>query len=285
MAVNNLMMTNFKRSKNCFEILAAESSWSKATYLYSEAACLAEMAADDEGFAEQAKLDAIMADVPKSMRRLAGKSLPIEKFVSRKARKFMEQKHRLMLPAVEIGYFFGALPNAPPRLLYSRVVPTIRKRLDALNQSSPEAYNGGLGYWDDYCLANFLLGVSLSFAAYPHSEAVITDADRKTYPMSVEAAAAESKIAFGKILQDGHKITLDHWIIYFTHYELARLQSQSGNNIECKTNLEAVMSGKPLLANHAHVKPHGKYSMESALMLKTHAALQTLKESPTEKMH
>lgn len=44
------------------------------------------------------------------------------------------------------------------------------------------------------------------------------------------------------------------------------------------------MSGKPLEIN-PHVKREGKYSMESALMLKTNAALQSMKEEPGHKMH
>lgn len=33
MAVNSLMMCNIRRARSCFKILAAESSWSKATYI------------------------------------------------------------------------------------------------------------------------------------------------------------------------------------------------------------------------------------------------------------
>lgn len=33
MGVNNLVMCNFRKAKSCFEILATESSWSKAVYM------------------------------------------------------------------------------------------------------------------------------------------------------------------------------------------------------------------------------------------------------------
>jgi hypothetical protein len=98
----------------------------------SEAACLAELSSGDEPFEEDELLHSIMQEVPKNMRRIAGKSLPIEvslfypgtaacgdrqltwvvqKFVSRKARKFVSQGNRLMLPAIELGYFFGAVSD------------------------------------------------------------------------------------------------------------------------------------------------------------------------------
>jgi hypothetical protein len=33
MGVNNLVMCNFRKARSCFEILASESSWSKAVYM------------------------------------------------------------------------------------------------------------------------------------------------------------------------------------------------------------------------------------------------------------
>jgi hypothetical protein len=99
------------------------------TMTSSEAACLAELSSGEEEFDEQEALLDIMTEVPKNMKRIAGKSLPIEvgrafvsyfkthgtnlpifqKFVSRKARKFVAQGNRLLLPAIEMGYFFGAV--------------------------------------------------------------------------------------------------------------------------------------------------------------------------------
>jgi len=89
---------------------------------------LAELSSGEEPFEEHDTLSHIMLEVPKNMKRIAGKSLPIEvgqlkeldrvcsltpfslqKFVSRKARKFVAQGNRLLLPAIELGYFFGAV--------------------------------------------------------------------------------------------------------------------------------------------------------------------------------
>jgi hypothetical protein len=80
------------------------------------------------------------------------------------------------------------LPNAPPRVQFGAIIPRIDSHLDKISQAAPETYNGGSGYWDgtfarfhadacvetyttlpDYCLAHFLRGVALSFAAYPVS--------------------------------------------------------------------------------------------------------------------
>lgn len=283
MAVNNMMLNNFKRSQSCFEILRKESNWSKAVYLYASGACVIELQADGQAAASKDEVIEGMTSVPMNMRKIAGKSLPIEKFVSRKARKFIGQGNRLILPAIELGYFFGALPNSPPRLLYNVVIPRIERNIDELNSSTPEAYGtNGNEYWDDFCLANFLHGVSLSFAGYPHVEAVITAADAATSTMTPEEAAVKAEQCFQTVLQHGPKIQLDHWLVFHTHFELGRLFSQMGDNAKAKHHLQLLMSGKGMEVSHLM---KGKYSMESALMLKAHAGLQAIKESHTAKMH
>lgn len=80
----------------------------------AQAASLAESLIDGESLEEKNTLDDLMAQVPKSTKKIAGKSLPIEKFVSRKARKFVSQGGRLILPAIELGYFFGAVSRCDP---------------------------------------------------------------------------------------------------------------------------------------------------------------------------
>lgn len=88
-------------------------------------------------------------------------------------------------------------------MLYNKVIPRIRSKLDVIIAASPDHYEG---YWDDYCLAHFLLGVCLSFAAYPHTEAVISEHDTASYPMSVQEAEQEAKSALEKTLEGGSHI-------------------------------------------------------------------------------
>lgn len=89
------------------------------------------MQSNGEHVEGQTALNAMMAEVPKNLKKIAGKSLPIEvgcerslrvvrgsdkgctqKFVSRKARKFAAQNHRLILPAIELSYFFGTVSDS-----------------------------------------------------------------------------------------------------------------------------------------------------------------------------
>lgn len=47
-------------------------------------------------------------DVPRYKQRIAGKSLPMEKFAIKKSERFIAQKNKLTLPAVELMYLWNA---------------------------------------------------------------------------------------------------------------------------------------------------------------------------------
>lgn len=47
------------------------------------------------------------SDVPKYKQRIAGKSLPMEKFAVKKSQRFSNQNNRLFLPAIELLYLWN----------------------------------------------------------------------------------------------------------------------------------------------------------------------------------
>lgn len=89
-----------------------------------------------------------MEAIPSLTKKIAGKSLPIEKLASRKARKFHSQGNRLFLPAMELAYVFGSLSHTPRRSLLQTLLPRIDKMLAKLEGVEPEAYGNGHEYWD-----------------------------------------------------------------------------------------------------------------------------------------
>lgn len=93
------------------------------------------------------------------------------------------------------------------------------------------------GYWDDLCLARFLEGVCWRFIAYPVRPFTLVtvdhirfageadlislqdpdaelDADEKV-SVSVEEAQRRAMAAFEYVFENGHKIELDHYIVYY----------------------------------------------------------------------
>ncbi|KAI8326375.1 hypothetical protein GQ54DRAFT_253008, partial [Martensiomyces pterosporus] len=81
-----------------FNTLRKENNWNKAVYTYALAVCMWEhYLTVCNGIVRQ-----LMKLVPTLKRKVAGKSIPVEKFVMRKARKFKEQGDFLMRPGLEL---------------------------------------------------------------------------------------------------------------------------------------------------------------------------------------
>ncbi|KAH9837579.1 uncharacterized protein C8Q71DRAFT_753294 [Rhodofomes roseus] len=266
-AVAHLALWDVAASLTNWRALAKDATWSKATYTYGAAVCLLELG-DEKQREEAAKL---MEQVPTLRQRIAGKSIPLEKLVARKARKFQEQKGRLALAALEFGYLFLCIEHAPRTVILSHMLPQTDALLAELqgHRDRPTAYDGY--FWDDWCLAQFLRGVCLRYVAYPDADTVPDDAE---LPMSQADAERDAVLAFEAVFADGDKIALDHYLNYFAHFEYGRLLACKRDKAGAREHLELVMSGKSLEGPGVHRK--GKYSMENGLHVRTHAALEAL---------
>ncbi|KAI0061327.1 hypothetical protein BV25DRAFT_1805762 [Artomyces pyxidatus] len=270
MAVANLALWEISESLVCWRSLQKESTWSKACYTYGVAALLLQLGG------EQNKKEAMkfITEVPKLRQRIAGKSIPLEKFVARKARKCQSQNGRLLLPALELAYIFLGIAHAPREVIVGKMLPLVKAQLTELRpyESDPSKYVDPANFWDDWCLARFLQGVCLRFIAYPDPDALLDPNEKIT--ISQGDASTRAVQAFESIFSNGPKIELDHYIVYHAHYEYGRLLACKGDKDGARTQLELVFSGKPLEVNAAGRK--GKYSLESALHMRTNAALEAL---------
>ncbi|KAJ6562224.1 hypothetical protein B0H19DRAFT_1143862 [Mycena capillaripes] len=273
MAIARLALADVDGSLECWRDLEKEATWSKSIYSYGMAVCLLESTegddADRKARVEEARK--LMERVPSLRQKIAGKSIPLEKFVARKARKFLAQDGRLALPALEISYVFLAIAHAPRRVVEKHMLPSVRTLLATL--AEPGAEKERKGYWDDYCLARFLEGVCLRYVAFPDPDAVLDP--EEVVSMSRDEAAASSKAAFEAVFENGPKIELDHHLVYHAHYELGRLIACLGDETEAKKHFDLVLSGKYLEVGPSGRKV-GKYSMENALHMRTHAAVEAL---------
>lgn len=52
-----------------------------------------------------------------------------------------------------------------------------------------------------------------------------------------------------KILKHGRKLVLDHWIVFFTHYEIGSLYQRQGKFQDALRHYQLVLSGKPTEAD------------------------------------
>lgn len=99
--------------------------------------------------------------------------------------------------------------------------------------------------------------------------------------VSVEEAQRRAETAFEEVFENGPKIELDHYIVYYARrshiffsfvfrssdglssyadFEYGRLLARSGDKEGAKVQFDMVLSGKPLEVNAAGRK--GKYSLE-----------------------
>ncbi|KAG2128052.1 uncharacterized protein EDB93DRAFT_1243607 [Suillus bovinus] len=295
-AVACLGLWRVAESRSWWGKLGGEATWSKATYTYGEAACLATLG-------EHAEAKKLMERVQGLRQKIAGKSIPVEKFVARKARKYLAQSDRLLLPALELAYVFHAIAHAPREVIARQMIPAVGDALrelglelssgseDLVSSGSGRSQGGAKageakkgkdkkvesrsGYWDDVCLARFLEGVCWRFVAYPDPDADLEPDEN--IPFSPENARTCSERAFRAVFEHGPDIELDHYIVYYAHFEYGRLLARTGNKDGARMQFDLVLSGKPLEVNAAGRK--GKYSLENALHVRTNAALEALDQN------
>ncbi|KAI0713075.1 hypothetical protein C8T65DRAFT_646041 [Cerioporus squamosus] len=278
MAIANLALWDIAASLDYWRTLAAEASWSKATYTYGVAVCLLQMGG--EKHAEE--VAELMEKIPGLRQRIAGKSIPLEKFVARKARKFKQQGGRLALPALEFAYLFLGIAHAPRGVIMQRMLPDVDEQLASIRKHAEDPAKYATGsegkgeeeYWDDLALANFLRGICLRFVAYPDPDAVIDPEEEKAVTEGRGEAEKGAKDAFEAVFRDGPRIAYDHYLVYYAHFEYARLLACQGDKDGARMHLELVLSGKPLEVAPGSRK--GKFSMENGLHVRTHAALEAL---------
>ncbi|TBU46751.1 hypothetical protein BD309DRAFT_998854 [Dichomitus squalens] len=274
LAVCNFARWNIPQSLVYWRKLRSGATWSRACYAYGVAACLLQIGSGTGSEGEEAREG--LREIPKLMNKIAGKSIPIEKFVARKARKFEAQGGRLALPALEFAYFFLAIQHAPRDVILQRMMPEVDAQLARLRESEPNTYEGGKGYWDDLCLAQFLEGVCMRFVAYPDRDAELqlSDAELQVAHRERGPASVRALRALKAVVENAHTIELDHYITYHAHYELGRLYACFGNRAKAVEHLKLVASGKSL--EPANKSRKGKYSMQTALVVRAGASLEGL---------
>ena len=257
MALCYMSLCEWHQTHECFNVLANENNWSKALYHYACAAALYETGTP----AQQEEAKEIMERVPSMSQRIAGKSIPLEKFAARKSRK-MTRYGYLFHPAMEFAYLTHCYTNSPPKALFRRFLPIVKQELERLtSQVTPVL--------DDLCLAHFLHGVILRNLAYPEKHVHLASS-REYVPREQAASMAEESLML--VAKKGASCEYDHYMLYFCHYELGRLYISMGRYAEAREQLDMVLSGKNL-GDHGR---KGKYSMQNMCVLRSNGALEML---------
>ncbi|XP_075143775.1 tetratricopeptide repeat protein 39A isoform X2 [Leptodactylus fuscus] len=145
------------------DLLSKESSWSKATYVYMKAAYLSMFKEEDtKPFGEDEKK--LFRQVPSLKVKIAGKSLPTEKFAIRKSRRYEAQNPVLLpVPPLEMMYIWnGYAVIGKQKDLTEKMLDTLcqaERHLEARREGSTEPDF----QMDDQCLVNLLKGLCFKY--------------------------------------------------------------------------------------------------------------------------
>lgn len=86
--------------------LVENSKWSRTMYTYQKASLMCMLNPKELTSSEKRKITNLMQEVPVYKQRIAGKSLPMEKFACRRSERFLTTG-TLILPAIELMYLWN----------------------------------------------------------------------------------------------------------------------------------------------------------------------------------
>ncbi|XP_053558554.1 tetratricopeptide repeat protein 39B isoform X2 [Bombina bombina] len=225
------------------DLLCKESKWSKAIYVFQKAAILS-MLPDDDVKATGEDIVSLFREVEGLKQRIAGKSIPTEKFAIRKSRRYSSSNPvKLVLPALEMMYVWNGFTIVGRRSdLTESLLVTIEKAEVVLqNETNPTEYSV-----DDQCLVQLLKGLCLKHLG----------------------RLLQAELCLNQVIQSEKRLKYDHYLLPFTFYELGLLHKQQGDFDKAIRYIETAKNN------------YKDYSMESRLHFRIHAALSSLKGSP-----
>lgn len=224
-------------------LLCQESRWSKAIYVYQKAAILS-MMTEEQVQKTGENIVELFRQVEGLKQRLAGKSIPTEKFAVRKSRRYKNSSYiPLVLPALEMMYVWNGFMIVGKRAdCTEALLVTIEKEEEKLREDpNPSEFHG-----DDSCLVEMLKGLCLKHLG----------------------RLLQAELCFTQVLSSERRIRYDHYLIPFTLYELGLLYKQQGDFAKAAGCIENAKTN------------YKDYSLESRLHFRIHAALNSLKGSP-----
>ncbi|XP_030852063.1 tetratricopeptide repeat protein 39B isoform X1 [Strongylocentrotus purpuratus] len=222
--------------------LCEESRWSKAIYHHQQASFLAMHLPRTEACIQN--INDIYAKVPDLKQRIAGKSIPMEKFAVSKAKKQLVHGTEHSLVGLELIYIWNGFSIlAKKKELLEPVLLLTEATLQELKKTKGEASRSSGCYWDDYSLAMLLKGITLRYLSRP----------------------SQAELCFQEVISNERDLHYDHYVVPYATLELGLLYLQYNRLQEAKTFL-------------TQCRHHNKkYMLENRLHFKMHAALDNLK--------
>uniref|UniRef100_G3QSN4 Tetratricopeptide repeat protein 39B n=1 Tax=Gorilla gorilla gorilla TaxID=9595 RepID=G3QSN4_GORGO len=233
----NVFQQNWMQAYYYSDLLCKESKWSKATYVFLKAAILS-MLPEEDVVATNENVVTLFRQVDSLKQRIAGKSIPTEKFAVRKARRYsasLPAPVKLILPALEMMYVWNGFSIVSKRKdLSENLLVTVEKAEAALQSQNFNSFSV-----DDECLVKLLKGCCLKNLQRP----------------------LQAELCYNHVVESEKLLKYDHYLVPFTLFELASLYKSQGETDKAIQSLETARNN------------YKDYSLESRLHFRIQAAL------------
>ncbi|TKS68324.1 Tetratricopeptide repeat protein 39B [Collichthys lucidus] len=236
---------NWREAYRYADLLCKESKWSQAVYVFQKAAILS-MLPEEEVSQLGENVVELFRQVDGLRLRIAGKSIPTEKFAAKKAARYLSSDPvKLVVPALEMMYVWNGFTIVGKRPeLTERILATLEKAEDELREeTNPSEY-----HQDDQCVVQLLKGLCLRQLG----------------------RLVQAEICFNYVISSENNIKHDNYLVPFTMYELGLLYKQKGDTSTAITVIEKAKTN------------YKDYNMESRLHFRIHAALETMGSFPAK---
>uniref|UniRef100_A0A4W6CIF0 Tetratricopeptide repeat protein 39B n=1 Tax=Lates calcarifer TaxID=8187 RepID=A0A4W6CIF0_LATCA len=226
---------NWTEAYRYADLLCKESKWSQAIYVFQKASILS-MLPEEEVTKLGENVVELFRQVDGLRLRIAGKSIPTEKFAARKAQRYSSSNPNRQ--TITPFYLNNHLFVTGNDVRVECILTTLEKAEEQLREDpKPSEY-----HLDDQCLIQLLKGLCLRQLG----------------------RLVQAEICFNHVLSSESNIKHDTYLVPFTMYELGLLHKQKGDIDTAITVIEnAKMNYKD-------------YNMESRLHFRIHAALNTM---------
>uniref|UniRef100_A0A671WYL7 Tetratricopeptide repeat protein 39B n=1 Tax=Sparus aurata TaxID=8175 RepID=A0A671WYL7_SPAAU len=230
---------NWREAYRYADLLCKESKWSQAIYVYQKAAILS-MLPEEEVTQLGENVVELFRQVDGFRIRIAGKSIPTEKFAAKKAQRYSSSNPvKLVVPALEMMYVWNGFTvvGKRPELTESILIILEEAEQQLRQNPDPSEY-----HTDDLCVIQLLKGLCLRQLG----------------------RLVQAELCFNHVLSSESDIKHDSYLVPFTMYELGLLHKQKGDINTAITVIENAKTN------------YKDYNMESRLHFRIHAALNTM---------
>lgn len=230
---------NWREAYRYADLLCKESKWSQAVYTFQKAAILS-MLPEEEVIKMGENVVELFRQVDGLRLRIAGKSIPTEKFAAKKADRYNPSiPVKLVVPALEMMYVWNGFTVVGKRPELTESILTV---LNTAEQKLKDSQTPTEYHLDDQCVVQLLKGLCL----------------RELGQLN------QAELCFNQVISSEKEIKFNNYLVPYTMYEMGLLYKQRGDFDKAIEIMENVKTN------------YKDYNMESRLHFRIHAALNTM---------